>query len=60
MDKATAIQHFGGVTKLAALLGISRQAIHAWPKDVPNLYTYKLHYLSDGHIPLDDQKALPQ
>ena len=53
MDKATAIEHFGGVTKLAAMLGISRQAIHAWPKVVPDRWAYQLHYLSDGELPIE-------
>lgn len=50
MDKSHAIEHFGGVTKLAALLGISRQAIYCWPDQVPDLWQYKLHHLSDGKL----------
>lgn len=53
MQKAEAIKHFGGVTKLARELGISRQAIHAWPSEVPDLYRYKLNYLSNGALPID-------
>jgi hypothetical protein len=53
MQKAIAIEYFGGITKLAARLGISRQAIHAWPEEVPDLYRYKLHYLSDGKLAVD-------
>jgi hypothetical protein len=53
MLKSEAIEFFGGPTKLAAKLGITRQAIHAWPSVVPDLYRYKLHYLSEGLLPLD-------
>lgn len=52
MDKARAIKHFGGVTKLATLLGITRQAIYMWPDVVPDLYQYKLHHMSDGKLPI--------
>lgn len=60
MQKAQAIEHFGGVTKLAAKLGVSRQAIHAWPEIVPDLWQYKLHYLSDGKLPLDPAPSGPE
>lgn len=60
MQKTVAIEHFGGVTKLASKLGITRQAIHAWPDEVPDLYQYKLHYLSDGKLPLDASPHDPQ
>lgn len=60
MQKAQAIEHFGGVTKLAKKLGITRQAIHAWPQEVPDLYRYKLHYLSEGELPLEQQPDEPQ
>lgn len=56
MDKATAIQYFGGITKLAEKLEITRQAIHAWPDEVPDRWRYKLHYLSDGKLPLDQRR----
>lgn len=52
MQKTQAIEHFGGVKKLATTLGISRQAIHKWPPVVPDLYQYKLHHLSNGKLPL--------
>jgi hypothetical protein len=50
MKKADAIKHFGGPTKLAALLDVTRQAIYMWPETVPDLYQYKLHYLSNGAL----------
>lgn len=52
MEKSKAIEYFGGVGKLASQLDISRQAIHAWGDTVPDKWVYKLHYLSEGKLPL--------
>lgn len=53
MQKADALSFFGGPTKLARICGLkSRQAIYAWPDEVPELYQYKLHHLSGGELPL--------
>lgn len=60
MRKSDAIKHFGGVNKLAELLDLTRQAIWSWPEEVPDLYTYKLHHLSDGTLPLDEPAARGQ
>jgi transcriptional repressor of cell division inhibition gene dicB len=57
MQKSLAIEHFGGITKLAAKLGISRQAIHAWPEEVPDLWQYKIHHLSEGKVPIEPPRA---
>jgi hypothetical protein len=60
MQKTEAIEHFGGASKLAAALGLkSRQAIYAWPEEVPELYQYKLHHMSGGKLPLSQQFELP-
>lgn len=56
MQKSEAIEHFGGPQKLADALGLkSRQAIYAWPEEVPELYQYKLHHLTKGKLPLSPQ-----
>jgi hypothetical protein len=62
MQKSEAIEHFGGATKLANALGLkSRQAIYAWPEEVPELYQYKLYHLTRGKLPLSPGlKARPQ
>lgn len=53
MTKTDALEYFGGPSRLARLVGLkSRQAIYAWPENVPDLYQYKLHHLSDGKLPL--------
>lgn len=60
MQKSQAIEHFGGVAKLAAILGVSRQAIHAWGDTVPELWRYKIHYLSEGKLPLESPPERPE
>lgn len=52
MRKSEAIEHFGGAAKLAKMLDLTRQAIYMWPDEVPDLYQYKLHYLSKQQLPL--------
>lgn len=60
MTKAEAIDFFGGLPKLAALLHLTRQAIHAWDDgEVADLYQYKLHYLSEGKLPLGIKPPAP-
>lgn len=45
MDKEFAVQKAGGEPQLAALLGISRQAVNKWGPQVPALQAYKLRDL---------------
>lgn len=45
MDKQKAIDLAGGVKQLAELLGITHQAIYAWPAEVPRLQVYRLKEL---------------
>lgn len=53
MQKSDAIRHFGSAQKVAEAVGLkSRQAIYAWPDEVPELYQYKLHHLSRGRLQL--------
>ena len=55
MRKSDAIEFFGGAQQLANVLGLkSRQAIYAWPEEVPELYQYKLAHLTAGKLPLSD------
>ena len=42
MTKTEAIAKAGNANKLAALLGISRQAVSKWPEKVPPLRVYQL------------------
>ncbi len=45
MDKAKAIKLAGSAKKLADALGISTQAVYAWPAKVPPLQVYRLRDL---------------
>lgn len=57
MNKAEVIAHFdGSPTKVARALGLkSRQAIHAWPEEVPELYQYKLNHITGGALELSPE-----
>jgi hypothetical protein len=60
MLKADALTFFGGPTKLAAVCGLkSRQSVWNWPEVVPDDYQYRLHYLSQGRLPLSEHLKLP-
>lgn len=43
MKTQEAIQKFGSKRKIAELLGISVQAVQAWPENVPPLREYQLN-----------------
>jgi hypothetical protein len=56
MQKQEAIQYYGNANRLAKALGVSRQAVYAWKgPEVPPPYQYKLHYLTDGKLPLSPE-----
>ena len=55
MEKQKVISHFGGIAKLANLLGISRQAIHRWPDEIPALRQLQIERLSDGAFEADSK-----
>jgi predicted transcriptional regulator len=43
MEKSRAVELAGGVAKLAAILGISPQAVSKWPDErIPELQMYRL------------------
>lgn len=48
METKRAIRYAGGVYALAALFGISRQAVEAWGPKLPKLRTYQLRELRPG------------
>lgn len=45
MTKSELIAKAGSAAKLAAVLGLSRQAVAAWPEQVPALRLYQLREL---------------
>jgi hypothetical protein len=53
MKSEDAIGYFGGVSKLADLLGLSRQAVYQWGDHVPLHWQYHLERLSAGKLQPD-------
>ncbi len=58
MLKRSAIDHFGSVSALAAVLGISRAAIYQWGERVPASSSFRLEVLTGGKLLVDDNDAL--
>ena len=54
MKKKDAIDYFGSARALAEALGISRQAVYQWPDTVPDTQMYKLAWLTDGALAVED------
>ena len=50
MRTQEAIEHFGGATKLAEALGLTRDAIYKWGAYPPNETQYKIMVLSGGRL----------
>ncbi len=50
MTTQEAIEHFGGVTKLADVLGLTRDAIYKWGQYPPNETQYKIMVLSVARL----------
>lgn len=57
MKTADAVKYFGGVTKIAAITGLSKQAVYQWPEYVPMRWQYHFERLSAGKLQPD--KPLP-
>ncbi len=50
MTTQEAVQLWGGHTRLAKVLGITRDAIYKWGEYPPNATQYKLMVLSGGRL----------
>lgn len=48
MTTQEAVNHWGGATKLAEALGLTRDAIYKWGEYPPNETQYKIMVLSGG------------
>lgn len=61
MKTQDAINHFGGLRKVAELLGLSTQAAYSWGDIVPKGRAYELQALTEGALPvvLSDYPATP-
>lgn len=50
MLKKAAVEHFGSQEKVADALGITRQAVVAWPDVVPKGSAYQLQVVTGGAL----------
>lgn len=50
MLKTDAVAHFGSEEKLAIAIGLTRQAVNAWPDIVPQGNAYKLQVITGGQL----------
>ena len=50
MTKAEAIKHFGGSTKVAKALGITKQAVYKWPEELPEGRQFQIEILTQGKL----------
>jgi len=55
MQKCDAIDYFGTGVGVALALGISQQAVHKWPEQVPKGSSAQLHILTDGKLVHDPE-----
>lgn len=53
MRKADVLRHYGNAAAAARALGISRAAVHNWPKLVPESSAYKIQVITDGALVVD-------
>ena len=50
MRKKDVIRYYGTQEKAAAALGLTRQAVSAWPDTVPQGVAYKLQAITNGKL----------
>ncbi|WP_429077134.1 Cro/CI family transcriptional regulator [Aeromonas veronii] len=59
MKKQDAIDHFGGVTQLANVLGCSSQAVSQWRDTIPKGRAYQLELLTGGQLKANPTQSRP-
>lgn len=50
MTKSEAVKHFGGVVRLAEVLGIQSQAVSQWGEQIPMRRAYEIERLTGGKL----------
>lgn len=55
-----AIEHYGGVARLAEVLSISRAAIYQWGDEVPEGRAFQLELLTGGALKVADDSPSQQ
>lgn len=56
MTREQAIEHFGGVGRLAGALGISRQSVWKWGPKPPDGRQFQLEVMTNGALKADRRK----
>ena len=54
MLKKDVLTFYGNQTRVAEVLGITRQAVSLWPEVVPNAPARELQYLTGGQLKVAD------
>lgn len=60
MTTQEAVQLWGGHTRLAKVLGITRDAIYKWGEYPPNETQYKLMVLSGGRLAVTNDTTIKE
>jgi DNA-binding transcriptional regulator YdaS (Cro superfamily) len=53
MKKKDAVKYFGGVSKLAAALGILHSAVSQWGEDIPQRRAFEIERITEGALKVD-------
>ena len=55
MNYQKVVSHFGGLSRAALTLGLSRQTVHAWKvrKRIPGRWQVKLEAMTNGKLKAD-------
>lgn len=53
MRKQDVIEHYGSEARAARALGISRQAVNAWPDPIPENTAYRIQVLTKNALKVD-------
>lgn len=55
MTRSEAISYYGSQAKLAAALGIKRQAVNQWPDKIPIGRAYQLEVITNGALKVNGE-----
>lgn len=54
MLKQNVVSHFGGVTKVAEALGITKGSVSQWGETVPLLRAYQIERITNGALKAEE------
>lgn len=53
MYKSEVIRHYGNGAAAGRAIGVTRQAVSAWPELIPELHARRYHEATDGELKFD-------